>query len=75
VLDNPEVVYAPATPFDLANALSALVERPAEERAAAARTAASSVDGASWQDAGATIERVIRNAVRTAGHTGSPASV
>ncbi len=58
VLDNPEVVYAPATPFDLANALSALVERPARERAAAARTAAASVAGASWQDAGATIERV-----------------
>jgi glycosyltransferase involved in cell wall biosynthesis len=75
VLDNPEVVYAPATPFDLANALSALVERPADERAMAARTAAASVGGTSWQDAGGTIERVIRDAVRTAGPTGSPASV
>jgi O-antigen biosynthesis protein len=75
VLDNPEVVYAPATPFDLANALSALVERPLEERRTAAQTAAASVADASWQDAGATIERVIRDAVLAAGHTGSPASV
>jgi O-antigen biosynthesis protein len=74
VLDNPEVVYAPATPFDLANALSALVERPAEERADAARTAAASVAGASWQDAGATIERVVREAVQMASQTGTTAS-
>jgi glycosyltransferase involved in cell wall biosynthesis len=74
VLDNPEVVYAPATPFDLANALSALVERPAEERANGARTAAASVAGASWQDAGATIERVVREAVQMASQTGAPAS-
>jgi O-antigen biosynthesis protein len=75
VLDNPEVVYAPATPFDLANALSALVERPAKERAAAAQTAAASVAGTSWQDAGTTIERVIRDAVSAANHAGSTASV
>jgi glycosyltransferase involved in cell wall biosynthesis len=75
VLDNPEVVYAPATPFDLANALSALVERPLDERRAAAQAAAASVAGASWQDAGATIERVIREAVHAASHAEAPASV
>jgi glycosyltransferase involved in cell wall biosynthesis len=67
VLDNAEVVYAPATPFDLANALSALVARPAAERSAAAQAAAASVQGASWDDAGATVERTIREVVRSAG--------
>jgi glycosyltransferase involved in cell wall biosynthesis len=69
VLENPEVVYAPPTPFDLANALSALLERPVQERAVGARTAAASVAGTSWQDAGATIERVIREAVQGAART------
>lgn len=63
VLDNPEVVYAPATPFDLANALAALVERPAAERHAAAHAAATSVQGNSWEDAGLVVERVIRGVV------------
>ena len=63
VLDNPEVIYASATPFDLANALSALVERPAAERAAAAEVAAASVQGRSWADAGAVIDRVVREVV------------
>jgi glycosyltransferase involved in cell wall biosynthesis len=67
VLDNPEVAYAPATPFDLANALAALVERPPEERRAAAQAAAASVQGASWGDAGAIAERVIRGVVESAG--------
>lgn len=67
VLDNHEVVYAPATPFDLANALSALVERPVAARRAAARAAAASVQGASWDDAGAAVERAIREVVPSAG--------
>lgn len=66
VLDNPEVAYAPATPFDLANALCALVERPAPERRAAAKAAAASVQGASWEDAGQVIERVVRETVEAA---------
>jgi glycosyltransferase involved in cell wall biosynthesis len=66
VLDNPEVVYAPATPFDLANALAALLERPADERRAAAQTAAASVSGTSWEEAGVVIERVVRAAVQGA---------
>ncbi len=66
VLDNPEVVYAPATPFDLANALAALVERPGPERYAGARAAAASVQGRSWEDAGAVVERAIRAVVEAA---------
>jgi O-antigen biosynthesis protein len=72
VLDNPQVAYAPATPFDLANALSALVEPPARERRAAAQAAAASVRGTSWDDAGAQAERVIRDVLQAAG---SPAPV
>jgi len=63
VLDNDEVAYAPATPFDLAARLARLVERPAAERAAAAQRAAQSVAGASWEAAGATVERAVRHAV------------
>jgi glycosyltransferase involved in cell wall biosynthesis len=63
VLDNPHVAYVAATPFGLADALSALVERSAEERDAAAAEASASVMGASWDDAGATVERVIKELV------------
>jgi glycosyltransferase involved in cell wall biosynthesis len=63
VLDNPHVVYIAPTPFELANALGALVSRPAGERAAAAEAAAASVRGASWEQAGAQVERIVREAV------------
>ena len=66
VLDNPEVAYAPATPFDLANALSAVVEQPPAERSAAAMRAAASVQSSSWLGAGETVERVIREVVEDA---------
>jgi glycosyltransferase involved in cell wall biosynthesis len=66
VLDNPEVVYAPATPFSLANALTGLVSRRPAEREAAARAARASVEGASWDDAGAVVERVMRRVVESA---------
>jgi O-antigen biosynthesis protein len=66
VLDNPRVAYAPATPFDLANALAALVEKPADERRAAAEAAAASVQGMLWEDAGAVVERVVREVVEAA---------
>lgn len=64
VLDNPMVSYAPASPFELAHRLGELVERPEPERTRAAIDAAASVQGASWDDAGATVERVIRKVVR-----------
>ena len=64
VLDNPEVVYAPATPFELAQALCAVVERPAAERAGGAQRAANSVRARSWGDAGDTVEAVVREVVQ-----------
>lgn len=66
VLDNEHVAYAPGTPFDLADALSTLVERPLDERTAAARTAAASVGQASWEEAGARVVDVVERAVTTA---------
>lgn len=63
VLDSDKVVYAPPTPFELADMLSALVERPAAERQAAAEAASRSVQSRSWQDAGLQVERAIRGVV------------
>jgi O-antigen biosynthesis protein len=63
VLDNPEVAYAPATPFDLADRLSSLVERPMAERSAAAEAAAASVQGTSWDAAGDAVMRIVRGVV------------
>ena len=63
VLDNPEVAYAPGTPFDLAGALSTLVSRAPTERAVAARAAAASVQGTAWADSGAEVERIVREVV------------
>ena len=63
VLDNDQVAYAAATPFELAARLSSLVERDAAEREAAARAAAASVQGSSWETAGTEVERIIRSAV------------
>jgi beta-1,2-rhamnosyltransferase WsaF-like protein len=66
VLDNAHIAYAPATPFELADALCALVERPVSERSAAARAAAASVQGSSWDEAGAAVERIVRRVVEDA---------
>ena len=63
VLDNEHVAYAPATPFELANMLCKLVERPAAERRAAAEAAAASVDDASWDDAGDCVVRIVEGVV------------
>jgi glycosyltransferase involved in cell wall biosynthesis len=63
VLDNEHVAYAPATPFEIADALCALVERPLAERTAAAQAAAASVQGTSWDDAGAAIVRIVEGVV------------
>jgi O-antigen biosynthesis protein len=71
VLENQEVRYAPATPFELANALSALVERPPAERRLAARVAAASVQGASWDDAGATVAQILRRTIEAANRSSS----
>jgi hypothetical protein len=63
VLENPHVVYAPPTPFGLAAAIEDLVVLPPPERAAAAEAGAASVYGASWDDAGKQVERVVRTVV------------
>jgi hypothetical protein len=58
VLDNPYVRYAPPNPIALADALSQLVDL--EDFSSLAAEAASSVRAVSWDDAGATIDRVLR---------------
>ena len=63
VLDNAQVVYAEATPFEIADALAALVERTPAARASGAAEAAASVSGRSWADAGRQVERAVRAAV------------
>jgi glycosyltransferase involved in cell wall biosynthesis len=63
VLDNAYVAYAPATPFELADALCALVERSAVERAEAARDAAASVQGTTWDDAVGAVVRIVESVV------------
>jgi len=68
VLDNDHIAYAPATPFELADALCALVDRPLGERGDAARAAAASVQGSSWDEAGAAVERIVRQVVEDAVH-------
>ena len=74
VLDNDEVVYVPPTPFELADALVALVERPAADRAAAAEAAANSVQSRSWADAGLQVEAAIRKVVTAVGRSGLAAA-
>jgi glycosyltransferase involved in cell wall biosynthesis len=59
VLDNEHVAYAPATPFEIADTLCSLIERPLAERVAVAEAAAASVQGASWDDAGTAVVRIV----------------
>ena len=59
VLDNDHVAYSSATPFALAETLSALIERPLVERQAAAEAAAASVQDTLWDDAGAAVVRIV----------------
>jgi glycosyltransferase involved in cell wall biosynthesis len=73
VLDNPHVAYAPATPFELAAALDALVRRPATERDAGAAAAAASVSTTTWAQAGAEVERILRDVVAARGARAVPA--
>ena len=69
VLDNPHVVYSPATPFHLADTLRRLVDRPADERNRGAIAAAESVRSTTWEQAGRQFEQAVRNVVlaRSAG--------
>lgn len=63
VLDNEMVSYAEASPFGLASALTNLVRKPEAQRHEAAADAAASVKGASWDDAGSAVERIIHEVV------------
>lgn len=63
VLDNPEVVFTGPTPFEIAEALSALVRQTPRRRDAGARAAASSVESRSWEDAGRRVEQIVRGRV------------
>jgi glycosyltransferase involved in cell wall biosynthesis len=72
ILDNPHVAFAPSTPFDLANALAALVERSTNERIAAAKEAAASVQGSSWDTAGGAVERIVRAVVQSVNEQFTP---
>jgi glycosyltransferase involved in cell wall biosynthesis len=67
VLDNEHVAYAPATPFELAQALSRLVSGPAAEASATARTAAASVDSMSWEESGRQLEGILLDVVAARG--------
>ena len=66
VLDNAHVAYAPATPFELAAKLCEIVERPLAERQQVAEAAAASVQGSSWDDAGAAVVRIVERVVADA---------
>ena len=71
VLDNDHVEYAPATPFELADALCDLVSRaPADQRVTAAQAAAG-VEAASWERRR---RRRSRRSCATSSPTTSPAS-
>jgi hypothetical protein len=65
VLDNDHVAYSLATPFHLSQALTALVDRSASERTAAALAAAESVRSTTWAQAAIRFEQVVRSTVET----------
>jgi hypothetical protein len=67
VLDNEHVAYAQPTPFDLAAELTRLVRRPGAAQLADAQAAAASVQGTTWEQAGAMVERIVRDVVTEAG--------
>lgn len=74
VLDNPDVAYAPATPFDLCDALCALVEQPAAQRVARAERAAASVAATTWESAGDEVERILCGVVERRQRDAVPAA-
>jgi glycosyltransferase involved in cell wall biosynthesis len=58
VLDNPFVRYAPPTPHALASELEALIRTPDFD--SLSQAAAASVRSATWDDAGATVDAILR---------------
>ena len=69
MLDNDDVVYAPPTPFELAETLSA-GSRAAAARAPGGRgAAAAGVRGCSWDERRRQVERIVRSVVEAAGRS------
>lgn len=66
VLDNPFIRYAEATPHALADAILGLASRT--DFAAHSDAAARSVAVASWDDAGAALDGILRRTLRVPGH-------
>jgi hypothetical protein len=62
VLDNPFVHYARLTPHALAAALESVLATP--DFPALSKAAAASVRSASWDDAGAAVERAFRRGLQ-----------
>ena len=62
VLDNPYVRYAPPYPQALASELEALVTTPDFD--SLSKAAAGSVHGVTWDDAGATVDGIVRRVLQ-----------
>lgn len=62
VLDNPFVRYTEPYPHALASELEAIVKQPDFE--ALSRSAAATVRGVTWDDAGASVSRIFQRALR-----------
>ena len=65
VLTNDHVMYAPATPYDLADAIAQVVGRPVDERLIAAEAAAVSVKSATWNSSGEQFVRIVERLVES----------
>jgi hypothetical protein len=63
VLDNDQVAYASATPYDLAEALSGLAMEARFRRPSRSVNASRSVASTTWSEAGATVEGIVRRHV------------
>ncbi|KQW48833.1 hypothetical protein ASC77_08885 [Nocardioides sp. Root1257] len=72
VLDNAAVRYAPATPWELADALVELAAQSPADRQATARSAAASVTAASWADAEADVVAAIERLAGVDSYVGIP---
>ncbi len=68
VLDNDHVAYVEPTPHTIADCLSRLVE--SEDFASIAAKASASVEGSSWDESAATVERILRRELTPGGADG-----
>jgi hypothetical protein len=68
VLNNPFVRYAPPYPQALASELEAVIADP--DFQSLSQAAAGSVAGATWDDAGAAVDQILKQALGVPDHTG-----